>query len=234
MWTALSPTSRGDCIAVRSRACGISSHAVWRWCLRVEIPHVSWMPSVVRSAYPAPSSGRTAGCIVSDMAGRCRSRETSRSAGTRSPPSSHTTCRRGIKLDLFSPQYRYSDLAFARTVPVKDVHDLLKDYPVRVIDTGFAIHLQSPEVDKGTGFLALAKAMGLETTDFLVIGDGLNDIPMLELGRGECRGGIMHIQKPEKRQIMSRKAVMGMGSWRPSTSILLISGRDCDPPRCNP
>lgn len=111
---------------------------------------------------------------------------------------------RGIKLDLFSPQYRYSDLAFARTVPVKDVEELLKDYPVRVVDTGFAVHLQSPEVDKGTGFIKLAKDMGLETTDFLVIGDGMNDIPMLELAgvsvavgnaRPETRAKVDYITK---------------------------------------
>jgi len=85
----------------------------------------------------------------------------------------------GTELDLYSPAYRYADLAFGRTVPVGEVKMLLKDYPVKVLDTGYAIHLQSPGVDKGTALIALAEEMGLSPSDFLAIGDSLNDIQML-------------------------------------------------------
>ena len=86
----------------------------------------------------------------------------------------------GIKLDLFSPTYRYADLAFARTVPVDEVRQVLRDYPVQVLDTGYAIHLQSPGMNKGTALVALAQEMGLVPADFLAIGDSLNDIQMLK------------------------------------------------------
>jgi hypothetical protein len=86
----------------------------------------------------------------------------------------------GKELELFSPQYRLADLAFARTVPVDEVKSVLRDYPVQILDTGYAIHLQSPGVNKGTALTALAREMGLETADFLAIGDSLNDIQMLE------------------------------------------------------
>lgn len=85
----------------------------------------------------------------------------------------------GIELELYSPTYRYADLAFGRTVPVDEVKTLLKEYPVEVIDTGYAIHLQSPGVNKGTALVALAQEMGLFPSDFLAIGDSLNDIQML-------------------------------------------------------
>lgn len=85
----------------------------------------------------------------------------------------------GTELDLYSPTYRYADLAFGRTVPVGEVKMLLKDYPVQVLDTGYAIHLQSPGVDKGTALIALAGEMGLSPSDFLAVGDSLNDIQML-------------------------------------------------------
>ncbi len=49
-----------------------------------------------------------------------------------------------------------------------------------MLDTGYAIHLQSPGVDKGTALEALAKEMGLLPSDFLAIGDSLNDIQMLK------------------------------------------------------
>jgi phosphoglycolate phosphatase len=85
----------------------------------------------------------------------------------------------GKELELFSPTYRFSDLAFARTVPVEEVKTLLRDHPVQILDTGYAIHLQSPGINKGTALVALAREMGLVPADFLAIGDSLNDIQML-------------------------------------------------------
>ncbi len=93
--------------------------------------------------------------------------------------------KKGIELDLYNPPYRYADLAFARTVPVEEVRQLLAGQPVQVIDTGFAIHLQSEGVSKGTALVALARDMGLSPKDFFAIGDGINDAQMLErAGRG--------------------------------------------------
>jgi phosphoglycolate phosphatase (TIGR01487 family) len=86
----------------------------------------------------------------------------------------------GKELDLYSPTYRFADLAFARTVPVDEVRMLLSDHPVHVIDTGFAIHLQTPGITKGTTLLHLADALGLKPEDFLAAGDSVNDIEMLQ------------------------------------------------------
>jgi len=86
----------------------------------------------------------------------------------------------GRELELFSPTYRFADLAFARTVPVDEVKTVLRDYPVQVLDTGYAIHLLSPGISKGTALVALAREMGLVPADFLAIGDSLNDIQMLK------------------------------------------------------
>jgi len=92
---------------------------------------------------------------------------------------------KGIELNLYSPTYRFADLAFARTVPVEEVRKILSGRPVQVIDTGYAIHLQSEGVSKGTALVALAGDMGLFPQDFFAIGDGENDIQMLEkAGRG--------------------------------------------------
>jgi hypothetical protein len=87
---------------------------------------------------------------------------------------------RGKELVLFSPTYRFSDLAFARTVAYDEVKKILINYPVQVIDTGYAIHLQSPGIDKGTALEALAQEMDLSPSDFLAIGDSANDIQMLK------------------------------------------------------
>jgi phosphoglycolate phosphatase (TIGR01487 family) len=86
----------------------------------------------------------------------------------------------GKELELFSPTYRFADLAFARTVPVEEVKTVLRDYPVQILDTGYAIHLLSPGISKGTALVALAREMGFVPADFLAIGDSLNDIQMLK------------------------------------------------------
>ena len=86
----------------------------------------------------------------------------------------------GISLELFSPTYRFSDQAFARTVPAEEVRRVLRDYPVQVIDTGYAIHLQATGINKGTALVELAQKMGLSPADFLAIGDSMNDIQMLK------------------------------------------------------
>ncbi len=88
---------------------------------------------------------------------------------------------KGIELELASPEYRYADLAIYRTVPVAEVKDLLKDLPVQVIDTGFAIHLQSCGVNKGTAFQKLSRELGIPCSSFLATGDAVNDVCMLEL-----------------------------------------------------
>ena len=89
--------------------------------------------------------------------------------------------RQGIELNLYSPTYRFADLAFARTVPVEEVREVLRDHPVQVIDTGFAIHLQTPGINKGTTLVMLAEALGLKPEDFLAVGDAVNDTQMLQV-----------------------------------------------------
>lgn len=85
----------------------------------------------------------------------------------------------GVSLDLFSPSYRFADLAFGRTVPVDEVREVLRDFPVEVLDTGFAIHIQEEGMSKGLAFLNLSGELGLDPADFLAIGDAENDIELL-------------------------------------------------------
>ena len=89
---------------------------------------------------------------------------------------------KGDELRLFSSRYRDSDIAFSRDAPAALIKEILKDMPVDVIDTGFAIHLQIPGVTKGAAFEKLAELMGLAPSDFLVAGDSVNDVSMLKLG----------------------------------------------------
>lgn len=88
--------------------------------------------------------------------------------------------RRGVPLEVFGGKERYADLALARNVPVDEVRALLSNSPVQVLDTGFAIHLQSLFISKATALEQLALALSLSADQILAVGDSENDIPMLQ------------------------------------------------------
>jgi len=95
--------------------------------------------------------------------------------------------KRGITLDMFSPRERFADVAFARTIPVQEVRDLLTGWNVSVLDTNFAIHIQEAGFSKGRTFRMIEKELGIPLADFIAIGDSENDIDMIQAaGLGSC------------------------------------------------
>ncbi|MDO5844087.1 MAG: phosphoglycolate phosphatase [Methanocorpusculum sp.] len=88
---------------------------------------------------------------------------------------------KGEELRLFSAEYRFSDIAFSRDISVETARDIIKNTGVEAVDTGFAIHLHTPNISKGAAFEKLARLMGLKTADFLCTGDSVNDVEMLKL-----------------------------------------------------
>lgn len=95
----------------------------------------------------------------------------------------------GECLTLYSPESRFADVAFARSVDPVEVAEVIVDLPVRVIDTGFAIHLQYEGVSKGTALSDLAALMGVSTDEMLAVGDSGNDTEMiLRAGVGAAVG----------------------------------------------
>lgn len=92
---------------------------------------------------------------------------------------------KGVSLQLFSDRYRFTDIAFARTVSIQEVRDILSNMNIKVVDTGYAMHLQVPEVNKGRALVRLSAEIGISFQDFLAIGDSVNDLEMLsEAGVG--------------------------------------------------
>jgi phosphoglycolate phosphatase (TIGR01487 family) len=88
--------------------------------------------------------------------------------------------KKGVTLELFGEKYRFSDVAFARTVPPDEVREVMQDHGVKVLDTGFAIHLQAEGISKGLALRKLAADMGIPIEAFLAVGDSENDLEMLE------------------------------------------------------
>lgn len=102
----------------------------------------------------------------------------------------------GLALDPFSHGLRYADVAFARTVPADEVRAVLRDHPVRVLDTGFALHLQQAGISKASALAPLARAMGMTAADFVAIGDSENDVDMIRAaGAGAAVGNAVPAAK---------------------------------------
>lgn len=79
------------------------------------------------------------------------------------------------------PEERYTEVAVdERNVSEKTVRKLEDDFDVEVVYTGFAYHIKSPKVDKGTGLRRVMERLGFTAEEVIAIGDSENDIGMIE------------------------------------------------------
>ena len=78
---------------------------------------------------------------------------------------------------------RKTEITLRRNVPVAELKESLSNsgYNVEIIDTGFAVHIKSKDINKGTGLVRMAELMGIKPEDFVAIGDSVNDIEMCEV-----------------------------------------------------
>ena len=87
---------------------------------------------------------------------------------------------KNIDLIPFSNEYRYSDVAFARNVDPNEVRHLLSDMnDLTVVDSGFAIHLVSKGITKGTALCSLSEKLGIKREEIVAVGDSENDYDLL-------------------------------------------------------
>lgn len=77
---------------------------------------------------------------------------------------------------------RRSDVALRRNFDIDAAKQVVVDGNIRgieLVDTGFAVHIKTLDVNKGTALVSVAEMMGLDTGDFVAIGDSVNDIEMI-------------------------------------------------------
>jgi hypothetical protein len=75
-------------------------------------------------------------------------------------------------------EYRKTEIALRRNFDAADARQIVGN-DIDVVDSGYAIHLKSKDVDKGAGLFRIAGLMGIDASDFAAIGDSENDIQML-------------------------------------------------------
>ena len=90
--------------------------------------------------------------------------------------------RAHFELEELDAADRLSDVALRRNFDVKEARQILANKEIRdveLVDTGFAVHIKSIDVNKGTALLEVAALMRLDAGDIMAIGDSVNDIEML-------------------------------------------------------
>jgi len=78
---------------------------------------------------------------------------------------------------------RLTGLTLERTITAEQAMDILRREGLRLIavDSGFAIHIKDPEVNKGNALRKVASLLKISTAEIAAVGDALNDIEMLEV-----------------------------------------------------
>ena len=116
-----------------------------------------------------------------------------------------------LELTKLDPEHRKTEIVLRRDFDLQLARQILYEhgFNVEIIDTHFAIHIKSREVNKGTGLIKVAEMMGIEPKDFVAIGDSVNDVEMLEVaGFGIAVGN----GDPELRSVADYTAASPYGT----------------------
>lgn len=122
--------------------------------------------------------------------------------------------RRHVSLEKLDPEYRRTEIALRRNFDAQVARNILKEHniDIEVMDTGFAIHIKSKNINKGTGLRKAARILGLEAKDFAAIGDSPNDIEMLKFSGFGIAVGNAHPFLKEAADFVT-EGYHGAGVW---------------------
>lgn len=81
-----------------------------------------------------------------------------------------------------SSAYRLTGITIRRKISVEDAQRVMNQegLPLVALDSGFAIHLRSPEVNKGNALRKVSSITKVLLLEIAAIGDGPNDVEMLK------------------------------------------------------
>lgn len=77
-------------------------------------------------------------------------------------------------------RWRETEFAVARDAPREPLDAIAGEYGLTVVDTGFAYHVKSPDIDKGRGLRTVASELDRDVSSFVAVGDSRNDAPAFE------------------------------------------------------
>ncbi|MFP4632277.1 MAG: phosphoglycolate phosphatase [Halobacteriales archaeon] len=88
------------------------------------------------------------------------------------------------KHDLVN-RWRETEVAVSPDEDRDDVEEVAAEHGLETVYTGYAYHVKSPDVDKGSGLREAVGLLGGDVDDFVYVGDSENDVPGFGVaGRG--------------------------------------------------
>jgi hypothetical protein len=77
-------------------------------------------------------------------------------------------------------RWRETEVAVSLDADEALLRTVAAEYDLEVVDTGYALHLKTPGVEKGDGLRAVAELLGRDPDEFVAIGDSENDVSLFE------------------------------------------------------
>ncbi len=108
---------------------------------------------------------------------------------------------------------RLTEIVLERTFDLELARKLLKEKNVSVelSDSQYAYHINSPGVDKGTGFTKIMEKLSISSDDVIAIGDSATDIPLFRVAKTSIAlGNASDHVKSEATMVMSAHAGDGV------------------------
>ena len=78
-------------------------------------------------------------------------------------------------------RWRETEVAVAADGDADLLRSVATDHGMTVVDTGYAYHVVSPDVDKGRGLERAATLLGRDADEFVAVGDSANDVALFEV-----------------------------------------------------
>lgn len=75
-------------------------------------------------------------------------------------------------------RWRETEIAVQRDQPLGPLQAIARKHGLEVVDTGFAYHVKSPAMSKGAALQTVADGLDHEPSDFVAIGDSMNDVEL--------------------------------------------------------
>lgn len=122
-------------------------------------------------------------------------------------------------------EMRLTGRTLERTFDAAEATKLLREAGLNLvaIDSGFAIHVKNPEVNKGVALRKAASLLGVETEDIAAIGDAPNDIEMLEIAGVSFALDNSH---PSVKEVVSHVLSQSYGAGVRAAIGKILEGRE--------
>ena len=108
---------------------------------------------------------------------------------------------------------RMTEVVLERTFDLELARKLLseKKIDVELSDSQYAFHINSPGIDKGTGFTNIMKKLSISREDVIAIGDSATDIPLFKVAKTSIAlGNASDRVKSEATMVVSANAGDGV------------------------